>query len=59
VLFWGLASREVNEAIELYATLKEAERTLADALADEPAWEDVLFVAPIELGEAQQRPSLN
>jgi hypothetical protein len=36
VVFWGLASRELNEAIELYATRAEAEQALVDVLADEP-----------------------
>ena len=49
MLFWGLASREVDEAIELYATLAEAEQALVDVLAYEPTWEDLLFITPIEL----------
>ena len=57
VLFWGLVSRRLDEAIELYAT-RAAERALAEVLGDEPEWEDVLFVAEVELG-AEARPSLN
>jgi len=59
VLFWGLASREVDEAIELYATRAEAEQALVDVLADEPTWEHVLFIAPIELAGPESGASLN
>lgn len=59
VLFWGLASRELDEAIKLYATRVAAERALAEVLGDEPEWEHVLFIAEIDLGGAEARPSLN
>ena len=49
MVFWGLASRELNEAIELYGTRAEAEQALVDVLIDEPSWECVLFVTPIEI----------
>jgi hypothetical protein len=49
VLFWGLASRELDEAIELYATRAEAEQALIEVLTDEPAWRHLLFITPIEL----------
>lgn len=59
MLFWGLASRELDEAIELYATHAQAERALADVLADEPEWKDVLFIAAVHLGGAEAGPSPN
>ena len=59
MLFWGLASRELNEAIELYGTRAEAEQALADVLADEPDWKRRLFVAPIELAGPESASSLN
>jgi hypothetical protein len=59
VLFWGLASRELNEAIELYATRAEAEQALIDALADEPRWKGQLFVTPIELAGTESASSPN
>jgi hypothetical protein len=49
VLFWGLASRELDEAVELYATRAEAEQALIEVLGDEPAWKHLLFVTPVEL----------
>ena len=51
--FWGLASRIVDEAVELYLTREEAEATLRRVLADEPGWNDVVYVAPVELGAGQ------
>lgn len=59
MLFWGLASREVDEAIELYCARADAEKALADVLADEPAWEDLLFIMPIELPDPRAGASLN
>jgi len=58
VLFWGLASREVGEAIELYSTRAGAEQAPRDVLADEPTWEHLLFIMPIELA-GPDRASLN
>jgi hypothetical protein len=59
VLFWGLASRELNEAIELYTTRAEAEQALVEVLADEPDWKRLLFVTPIELAGPENASSLN
>ena len=59
MLFWCLASRELNEAIELYATRAEAELALLDVLVDEPAWSDLLFVTRIELAGPETSASLN
>jgi hypothetical protein len=59
VLFWGLASVELEEALELYATRAEAEQALRAVLADEPAWEQLLFITPIELVCPANRASLN
>jgi len=59
VLFWGLASRELDEAIELYATRAEAEQALIAVLTDEPAWTHLLFITPIELAGPEASASLN
>jgi hypothetical protein len=59
MLFWGLASRELDEAIELYATRAAAEQALIDVVADEPAWEHLLFVTPVELAGPESSASLN
>ncbi len=59
VLFWGLASRELDEAIELYATRVEAEQALIDVLTDEPTWKHLLFVTPVELAGPDTAASLN
>ena len=59
MLFWCLASCELNEAIELYATRAEAELALIEVLVDEPAWNDLLFVTRIELAGPETSASLN
>jgi hypothetical protein len=50
VTFWGVASRLVDEAIELYPTREQAEATLEGILQDEPEWRDVVYVTRINLG---------
>ena len=37
------------EAIDIYLTREEAEEALADCLADEPEWGDLLWVEEIGL----------
>jgi hypothetical protein len=54
MIVYALASRETGEAVDLYATEAEANRpaeapaALEDALADEPAWADELYVESVE-----------
>ncbi len=48
--FYGLIELERAEAVELYATRTEAESALAEALIDEPEWEGLLAIVPIDLG---------
>jgi hypothetical protein len=59
MLVWGLASREVEEAIELYSTRAETAQALEEVLADEPGCRDLLFVTPIELAAPDAAVSLN
>ncbi len=40
--FYGIADDKLGEATELFPTREEAERFLADVLADEPGWESQL-----------------
>jgi hypothetical protein len=50
----------VDEVIEFFGSREEAERALIGVLADEPGWEDLLFVTPVELeGPRLCGPSLN
>lgn len=53
-----MLARELNEAIELYATRAEAEQALVDALTDEPSWEPILFVTPIEIARPENAARL-
>jgi hypothetical protein len=59
MLFWGLASRELDEAIELYTTREAAEQALIDVLADEPTWQHLLFVTRVELAARGNSASPN
>lgn len=52
-VFWGLASRELNEAIEHYAMRAKADQALLDVVIDEPSWKYVLLVTPIELARPE------
>jgi hypothetical protein len=57
VLVYALISEQIGRVIEFYATREEAEAELGDALSDEPDWESVLYVVPVELDSASQRSS--
>ena len=54
--FYGIADARLDEVVELYTTRERAEAELAEVLADEPDWRDVLSVVPVILGG---EPSLN
>jgi hypothetical protein len=49
MVFYGLVSAETDRAIDLFPDREAAEAMLADCLADEPGWADVLSVERIEL----------
>lgn len=49
VTFWGVASRLVDEAIELYPTREQAEATLEQILRDEPNWSGNVYVTRVDL----------
>ena len=38
---------------------EDAEQALAGVLDDEPAWRDLLFITPVELGPPLSGPALN
>jgi hypothetical protein len=59
VLFWALASRELDEVIEFFGSPEQAQEALAGVLLDEPEWADLLFVTPVELAGPELAPSLN
>lgn len=46
---WALVQCDDPEAIDIYLTREEAEEALADCLADEPEWGDLLWVEEIGL----------
>jgi hypothetical protein len=45
---YALLSDRIGAVIDFYATREAAEAELRDALSDEPEWEDVLRVEPVE-----------
>lgn len=49
--FFGSADALLGEAVEVFVRREDAERMLAEVLADEPQWRELLWVEPIELGE--------
>jgi hypothetical protein len=51
----GVVSSEIEQVIEFFGTRREAERMLAEVIADEPDWADRFRVERVELG----RESLN
>jgi hypothetical protein len=44
-----LAGSQLGEVIELFVRREDAERALADVLADEPTWNGQLSVVSVEL----------
>lgn len=48
--FFGLVDGFVEEAVELFVREEDAELMRAKVLADEPQWQELLWVEPIELG---------
>jgi hypothetical protein len=49
VLAYAVVSAETEQAVELFVRREDAQRMLAEALADDPEWADVLSVEPVEL----------
>jgi len=54
---YAVVSAEIGKAVELFVRRHDAERMLAEALADEPDWCDDLSVEEIELGAGLPSPS--
>jgi hypothetical protein len=50
VEFYALVSSRSRESVEIYTSREEAEEALADALADQPAWEGLLRIERLDLG---------
>jgi hypothetical protein len=57
MLVSALVSAETEKAIEIFLRPANAERTLAEALVDEPEWADILSVEEVELAGAELSPS--
>lgn len=50
-LILDLPGSELGEVIELFVRREDAERALADVLADEPTWNGQLSVVSVELAD--------
>ena len=48
-MLWGLADHFVDEVIETYRSREQAERALQAVLTDEPDWEGMMEVVPVQL----------
>jgi hypothetical protein len=49
MIFYAVVSGEIHQVIEFYRTPAEAEAMVELVLKEEPDWEDVLWVEPVEL----------
>jgi hypothetical protein len=50
MVVWGVVSSEIEQVIEFFGSLEEAERVLAVIVRDEPEWVDDFRIERIELG---------
>jgi hypothetical protein len=48
VVFYGVVDRRLREVIEFFASRSGAETFIAECLADEPDWTDILTVEVVE-----------
>lgn len=55
MILYALASRQVQETVDLFSTREEAEAAVCEVLLDEPRLIGDVFIAEIELED----PSLN
>jgi hypothetical protein len=50
MVVWGVVSSEIEQVIEFFGSLEDAERMIAEVLRDEPEWHEQLRVERIEIG---------
>jgi hypothetical protein len=55
VVFYGLLDRRIAEVIEFYPAREPAERKLAEILADQPGWGEILEIVRVEFDGADVR----
>jgi hypothetical protein len=48
MVFYGVLDRRIGDIIEFFRSRGEAERFIAECLADEPDWHDLLSVEAVE-----------
>lgn len=47
IVLWALIANDCTFAVDVFVSRELAQRALADALADEPSWVDLLEIGPI------------
>lgn len=50
MIVWGLVETKLQEAVELFVSRDDAETALEAVLRDEPEWEGLVVLEPIEFG---------
>lgn len=53
MIFWGLASWEIQEVIEFFLSRNEAETALAEIIRDEPSFADTFGLVAIDFGRLE------
>jgi hypothetical protein len=48
VILYGLADARLQEAVELFPSREQAEEALAQVLADEPDWSELLSIVRLD-----------
>jgi hypothetical protein len=49
VVFYAVVCDDIEQVLQFFGTQNEAESMLARVLVNEPDWEEVLHVEPVEL----------
>ncbi len=48
MVYYGVLDRQLGDVVEFFTSREGAERFIAECLADEPDWRDVLAVQLVE-----------
>ena len=48
MIYYGVLDRRIGEVVEFFTSREGAEKFVAECLADEPEWRDVLAIHVVE-----------